>query len=211
MPRALLSMFRHLPALLLLLTLAGCATTTNIVIGGNYPVPLARKLPLAIGVYYPPQLRNHSYTEVADESEGKDKYVVQSGAAQVKLFNTVLPSMFKSVVMLDSPEQAATQAGIDAVLIPTLTDFQLGLPQKTRLKSYEIWLKYDIRLTKPGGERIADWAMTAYGKSPEEEKGVVTGIKSAGTVAMRDLAANFTLGFAKVPDVKDWLQSRQRP
>lgn len=192
--------------LLTTLALAGCGAST-IVLSGSYPSPLARKIPITVGVYYPPALRNYTYREIDDDT-GKDQYVVQAGAAQLQLFNTVLPTLFNKVVMLDSPEQAAGQSGLDAVLVPTLSEFQLGLPQKTRLKVYEIWLKYNFKLTKPGGEQIADWVMTAYGKSPQEDlQSTDRGVQNAAVVAMRDLEASLTLSFANVPDVKEWLRA----
>jgi hypothetical protein len=202
MPRLL-----RLAGLLLLLALSACDTASTIVIKGNYPSPLARKIPLTLGVYYPPELRSYTYTEM-DDSTGKAQYIVQSGAAQLHLFNTVLPSLFNKVVWLDSPELAVGNTTIDAVFIPSIGEFQMSLPQKTRLKVYEIWLKYNMKLTKTSGEQIADWVMTAYGKAPEESlQPVESGVQNAAMVAMRDLEASFTLGFATVPDVKEWLQA----
>lgn len=196
----------YLATLAATLVLTGCGSST-IVLSGTYPSPLARKIPITVGVYYPPTLRNYTYREIDDDT-GKDQYIVQGGAAQLQLFNTVLPSLFNKVVMLDTPEQAASQPGLDAVLVPTLNEFQLGLPQKTRLKVYEIWLKYNMKLTKPGGEQIADWVMTAYGKSPQEDlQSVDRGVQNAALVAMRDLEASLTLSFANVPDVKEWLRA----
>ena len=145
--------------------LAGCSATT-IVVDGSYPSPLVRKLPLTIGVYYPEELRNFAYTEI-DDNSGKDQYIVQSGTSQLELFNTVLPALFENVVMLDSLENANSENGIDAVFVPEIAEFQLGLPQKTKLKVYEIWMKYNMKLSKANGDYIADWVMTAYGKSPQ--------------------------------------------
>ena len=192
--------------LLAILVLAACGPST-VVLNGSYPAPLSRKLPITVGIYYPPELRNHTYTEI-DDNTGKDEFIVQSGAAQLQLFNTLLPAMFRNTLMLDSLDAARSQSGIDAVLIPTVAEFQMGLPQKTKLKVFEIWLKYNIKLTKPNGDQIADWVMTAYGKAPDENlQSVNDGLQSASNVAMRDLAASFTLGFANVPDVKEWLRA----
>lgn len=185
--------------------LAGCSATT-IVVDGSYPSPLVRKLPLTIGVYYPEELRNFAYTEI-DDNSGKDQYIVQSGTSQLELFNTVLPALFENVVMLDSPDTAGN-SNVDAVFIPEIAEFQLGLPQKTKLKVYEIWMKYNMKLSKANGDYIADWVMTAYGKSPQENlQSVDSGVQDAAVVAMRDLAASFTLGFTTVPEVNEWLKA----
>lgn len=184
--------------------LAGCAAQ-QIELGGTFPRPLVSKLPLTVGVYYPEELRNYSYTEIDDYS-GKDQYIISSGQSQVTLFNTVLPEMFQNVVTLDSP--TTDDESIDAVFIPQLEEFQLGLPEKTKLDVFEIWLKYNMRLTDPSGDYIADWVMTAYGKSPTETfQSVDAGVQDAANVAMRDLAASLSLGFTEIPDVNDWLRS----
>src|SRR5687767_2284871 len=96
---------RKLPLLTLVLTsflLASCAANT-INISGSYPSPLVRKIPITVGVYYPEELRNFSFIEI-DDYTGDDQYIVNSGATQIELFNTVLPALFENVVMLDSLE-----------------------------------------------------------------------------------------------------------
>lgn len=190
--------------ILALLAISGCGAST-IVISGSYPSPLVRKLPITVGVYYPDELRNFSYTEIDDYS-GQDQYILQSGTSQLELFNTVLPALFENVVMLDSLDTAPSN-DIDAVFVPTISEFQLGLPQKTKLKVYEIWMKYNMKLSKANGDYIADWVMTAYGKAPQENMRTVdAGVQDAAVVAMRDLAASFTLGFSDVPEVNEWLK-----
>ena len=77
--------------LIALLAISGCGVNT-IVINGSYPSPLVRKLPITVGVYYPEELRNFSYTEIDDYS-GQDQYILQSGGSQLALFNTVLPAL----------------------------------------------------------------------------------------------------------------------
>jgi hypothetical protein len=197
--------FFKLTAVCLALLSSACSVST-ITLSGNYPAPLARKLPITVGVYYPEELRNYAYVEI-DDASGKDQYIIQSGESQMRLFNTVLPALFQDVVLLDSLDDVPQNGAIDAVFVPAIEEFQLGLPNKTKLKVYEIWLKYNMRLSKTNGDYIADWVMTAYGKSPDESfQSVDEGVKDAATVAMRDLAASFTLGFTGVPGVSDWLR-----
>lgn len=185
--------------------LVSCAAST-INITGAYPTPLVRKLPITVGVYYPEELRNFSYTEIDDYS-GKDQYIINSGMSQMELFNTVLPALFENVVLLGSLEEAGTQGNLDAIFVPAIEEFQVGLPDKTKLKVFEIWVKYNMRLTQANGDYIADWVMTAYGKSPQESfQSVDAGVQGAAVVALRDLAASFTLGFSDIPEVNDWLR-----
>jgi hypothetical protein len=123
----------------------------------------------------------------------------------------MLPAVFQNVIVLDSIESANGRSDLDAVFVPAVEEFQVGLPQKTRLNVYEIWVKYNMRLAGSNGDYIADWVMTAYGKSPEETslfQSVDDGVNNAANVALRDLAASFTLGFSDIPEVNDWLKTQ---
>lgn len=185
-----------------LLTACGANTVT---VEGTYPSPNIPPIPITLGVYYGEGLTDFRYIEYNDR--GNEEYIVESGPSHVNLFNTLLPSMFEEVVELDSP---TADAGVDAVFIPTIDEFQLALPQKTRLDVYEVWVRYNMRFTEPDGETIADWVMTAYGKVEQESlRGADSSIQGATVAALRDLGSNLTLGFTSVPGVRDWLQNRQ--
>ncbi|MDP2284148.1 MAG: hypothetical protein Q8L06_08410 [Pseudohongiella sp.] len=196
---------RALLSLLILLCLASCAART-VNVQGSYPRPNVPAIPLVLGVYYGEGLSDFVYTELSDR--GEEEYLVASGDTHEVLFNTVLPAMFERVVVLNSMEDAAAR-GVDAVFVPRINEFQLGMPQKTRLDSYEVWVRYNMRLTGADGSYIADWVMTAYGKATASSFSTAErGINDAAVAALRDLASNFSLGFTGVPDVRDWLQRR---
>lgn len=176
------------------------------VVEGSYPSPNVRRIPLTLGVLYDDELKNFIYTEYTDA--GKEEYEVASGKTHMDLFSAVLPAMFERVVVVDSLE-AARAAQVDAVFEPSIEEFQLALPQKTRLDAYEVWVKYNMRLLAPDGSYIADWVVTSYGKTPTESlRTVESGINDATVGALRDLASNFTLSFSSVPEVKEWLEAQ---
>jgi len=195
--------------LTVVLLLSSCAAKI-IAISGTFPAPLTQKLPLTVGVFYGQDFTNHSFIEI-NGNTGNDQYIINSGSSQVELFNTMLPAVFQNVIVLDSIESANGRSDLDAVFVPAVEEFQVGLPQKTRLNVYEIWVKYNMRLAGSNGDYIADWVMTAYGKSPEETslfQSVDDGVNNAANVALRDLAASFTLGFSDIPEVNDWLKTQ---
>ena len=197
---------RSIVLLLLAMVALNACAARSVIIEGSYPTPNIPPLPMTLGVYYSDAIRDYVYTERTDA--GKDEYLVSSGASHIALFNTVLPAMFQQVVVLDDPAMA-NERGVDAVFIPDIDEFQLGMPQKTRLDSYEVWVKYNMRLTAPDGDYIADWVMTAYGKTAQQSFGSAeSGINDAAVAALRDLASNFSMSFTNVPDVRDWLQPR---
>lgn len=184
------------------LMLSACGAT-NVTVDGRYPTPNIGQMPLNLGVVLNDELLGHRYIEYSDRD--REEYVISSGRSHVELFNTILPAMFGNVVVLDSLD-AAPAAGVDAVFVPRIDEFQLALPQKTRLDVYEVWIRYNMRLTSPAGATIADWVMTAYGKVPQEGmRSSERSINDATVAALRDLGSSFTLGFSSVPDVRDWL------
>lgn len=185
--------------------LSGCGVNA-VMVEGTYPTPNVRPLPMTVGVYFDDALKNYTYIEYSET--GKEEYAVSAGQTHVTLFQSVLPAMFEQVVILDDLGEAGT-AGVDAVFAPDIEEFQLALPQKTRLDAYEVWIKYNMRLLKPNGDHIADWVVTSYGKTPTESlRTVESGINDATVGALRDLASNFSLGFGAVPEVREWLEAQ---
>ncbi len=197
----------RLAALFLALTLSACGVN-SLVVNGSYPSPNIRPLPFTLGVYYDEELSNFTYVEYTET--GKEEYRIASGQTHKQLFDSILPAMFERVVVLDDLAEAQSQR-VDAVFAPRIEEFQLALPQKTHLDAYEVWVKYNMRLLGPDGAYIADWVVTSYGKTPTESlRSVEAGINDATVGALRDLGSNFTLTFANVPEVRDWLASKQQ-
>ena len=192
----------RLAALLGLAFLVACGVST-VTIEGSFPTPNISKLPLNVAVFYDQSLRDFAYMEYSET--GAEEFNVQSGQSHISLFNAVLPAMFDDVVVIDSLDDAVT-AEVDAVFTPLIEEFQLALPTKTKLDVYEVWIKYNMRLATAEGDYIADWVLTSYGKTPTETfRSTEAAINDAAVVALRDLASSFSLSFAQVPEVRDWL------
>ena len=187
------------------LVLASCGVS-KVVIEGSYPTPNVAKLPLTLAVVYDEPLRSFSYIEYSET--GAEEFNIASGESHVALFDAVLPAMFQSVVQVASLEDAEA-LGVDAIFVPAIDEFQLALPYKTKLDVYEVWIRYNLRFLTGDGAPIADWVLTSYGKTPTESMRTAdSAINDAAVVAPRDLASSFSLSFAQVPEVRDWLASR---
>ena len=187
------------------LVLASCGVS-KVVIEGSYPTPNVAKLPLTLAVVYDEPLRSFSYIEYSET--GAEEFNIASGESHVALFDAVLPAMFQSVVQVASLEDAEA-LGVDAIFAPAIDEFQLALPYKTKLDVYEVWIRYNLRFLTGDGAPIADWVLTSYGKTPTESMRTAdSAINDAAVVALRDLASSFSLSFAQVPEVRDWLASR---
>ena len=199
------SIAKALCASVCVLVLASCGVS-KVVIEGSYPTPNVAKLPLTLAVVYDEPLRSFSYIEYSET--GAEEFNIASGESHVALFDAVLPAMFQSVVQVASLEDAEA-LGVDAIFAPAIDEFQLALPYKTKLDVYEVWIRYNLRFLTGDGAPIADWVLTSYGKTPTESMRTAdSAINDAAVVALRDLASSFSLSFAQVPEVRDWLASR---
>ena len=187
-----------------LLLLASCGTS-NVVIEGNFPTPNINQIPLTLAVYYDEDLRTFSYMEYSET--GREEINIESGESHIRLFNAVLPAMFEEVIEVEGFDDPNVQ-DVDAVFAPVIEEFQLALPEKTKLEVYEVWIKYNMRILNSSGVSLADWVVTSYGKTPTETfLSVEDGINDAAIVALRDLASSFSLNFTRVPEVQDWLST----
>ena len=184
--------------------IASCGVS-NVVIEGNFPTPNINKIPLSMAVYYDDALRQFSYMEYSET--GREEINIASGESHIRLFDAVLPAMFEEVIEVEGLDDPKIQ-GVDALFAPVIEEFQLALPGKTKLDVYEVWIKYNMRIVDKSGNSLADWVVTSYGKTPTETfRSVEDGINEAAVVALRDLASSFSLNFAKVPEVRDWLNT----
>ncbi len=207
--------------LLLCLTLlgAGCASK-QVVVEGKFPAPLLDPLPITMGVIYPSAFAQH---EFFDEAKGRAEsdWLVKTGEAQVEFWDILLTGLFDEVVHIRDWETVQARSGdIDGVLIPAIAELQYTIPTHTNVKVYEIWMRYEFRLVDIGAihqqedgalsfnpeERIAQWPITAYGKTPTAFlQSDEDAVNLAAVVALRDAGAHFITTFGSTPDVATWL------
>jgi hypothetical protein len=190
------------------LVLSAC--THTLTVDGRFPSPLVTEMPHTLGVYYPVEFKTYRYEE---QSEDRAKWIIELGEAQTNMFGAVLPGMFETVKVLAvlpaETEEAYGSPEVDLVIKPTLEELQYTLPSETKVKVYEIWLKYNIQVFDPEGGLIADWILTAYGKTPTGfMQSDEAALNQAFVVALRDAGANLSLNFARVPEVRAWLAQR---
>ena len=193
--------------LVILLFLSSCSSTKQVIVQGNFPPPLVSKIPVALGVWYGDDFANH---EIFDESRSRAEsdWIVKTGQAQVQMWNTLLAGMFENLVHLEArPAAGSDIQGVDMVLIPHVEQLQYAIPTQTHIKVYEIWMRYRFEMVTTDGEKIAEWFMTAYGKTPtaflqSSEKAV----NFAAVMALRDAGAHFVVSFGSDPALKEWMQ-----
>jgi hypothetical protein len=190
------------------LVLSACGTK-EVVVQGNFPEPLMDKLPLRLGIWYGDDFRNHEFFDEA-KSRSESEWLVKTGSAQVAMWDTLLPGMFAEVIaMRAAPAVNELNPIVDAVLIPHVDELQYAIPAHTSVKVYEIWMRYRYELVTSRGDPIAEWSMTAYGKTPTAFlQSDEAAVNLAAVVALRDAGANFATNFTRGPAVQDWLQEK---
>lgn len=193
---------------LIVALLSGC--THTLIVEGKFPAPLVNEIPLVAGLHLPMEFKNYRYIEA---SADRAKWIIDMGEAQSSMFQTVLPGMFAQVQELNTLAMDTTNGGntavVDFVISPRIEEFQYTLPSETKIKVYEIWLKYNVQVFDNRGELIADWILTAYGKTPTGfMQSDETALNQAVVVALRDAGANLALNFTNVPEMKAWLAQR---
>jgi len=198
-------------ALVAIVLLLGACGARQVVVQGDFPRPVMEQLPLTLGVYYDEAFRQHEFFDEAT-NRTEATWLVKTGQAQVDMYDTLLPGMFIRIRHLDEPPGSTTAAsGVDAILVPRVAELQYSIPMQTKIKVYEIWMRYAYQLYTPDGELIADWTMTSYGKTPTAFMQTdQAAVNLAAVVALRDAGANFATGFTRVPAVRDWLSERQQ-
>lgn len=208
MTRANYSSFKVLLLLCLAALLSGC--THTLVVEGQFPSPLVNRIPASVALHLPKDFKDYRYIE---QSTDRSKWIIDMGEAHSNMFQTVVPGMFNQVQVLNTlpttDQSMADMAGIDFVIMPRMEEFQYTLPSETKVKVYEIWLKYNIQVFDGRGGLIADWILTAYGKTPSGfMQSDEAALNQAVVVALRDAGANLALNFANVPEVRAWLAQR---
>lgn len=186
-----------------LVLLTSCKSTLDV--KGNFPSPVINQLPFSIGVIFNKEFSNYRYIE---ENEDRSEWEISVGKAQVELFDVVLKAMFSNVVV--TPDIKVNSAsGIDLFLQPNLDNFQYNVPYETKGNMYEVWLKYNMKVYDSQGQIIADWILTAYGKTPSAFfKSQETALNEAMVIALRDLGAGLALKFGHVPEINQWMKTQ---
>ncbi|WP_243391611.1 hypothetical protein [Pseudohalioglobus lutimaris] len=201
---------RLLVALLVVALLTGCGPT-RVKVEGSFPAPLMEPVPLKLGIWYPEEFATHEFFDEA-KSRSESSWVVNTGEAQVSMWDTLLKGMFTELVpMKGEPSPQQMNPVVDAVLIPFVDELQYAIPQHTNVKVYEIWMRYRFQLVTTSGKPIAEWTMPSYGKTPTAFlRSDQAAVNLAAVMALRDAGANFATSFTRVPDVAAWMEGRRR-
>lgn len=187
---------------LLLFTLAGCSSSTSIVVKNSFPEATLNQLDVKASIVFDDNFKSYIATPDA-------KTKIDIGAAQTQLLTNIFQKMFESVEFVSSTDAVSDDSEI--VLTLAVHDVQVSNPSINYLNVFEVWIKYHLAISTSDAKPIATWSMPAYGKTPDSFLLSKTeAVQDATVVALRDVGANLALDFHRIPALENWLEERKR-
>ncbi len=181
------------------LVLTSCAT--HVEVNGTFPRPLNKQLPISSVVVFDQAFSSYRF----ENTDGREVSIAV-GQTQVDLFTTVTRSLFQIATFTNT---MPTTSDTDLILVPKVEEVQISMPFQTKLNVFEVWIKYNLQVFDHKGEAIADWIMSAYGKTPTKFlKSDSEALNQAAIVALRDAGAHFIIAFDRVPEIRQWLNNK---
>jgi hypothetical protein len=191
---------------------AGC--NTNVTVEGTLPTPLVRKLPLNIGVYYPPAFRDFTHQERIYE---QGTWTVDMGTQNLEFFRGMFTAMFNQVVEIQEltiPTGDEVGAGsvsvpeeLDGIIVPEIAKYGFLTPQISGLSFFSASIHYRISIYDKAGNLAVNWVVVGYGKSPTSMFGDDKALGEATMLAIRDGGARIAIGTFQHPAVLKWLSA----
>jgi hypothetical protein len=187
-------------ALLSMGLISGCAS--SIVVKPDIPSPLVKRLPLNTNLVYSDTFKNYLYVE--NEKKRGSMKSIDFTDAQAAMFEQVFGSLTNLVDSADPSKNLSIE--------PEILDFQYSAPSETKLKQYEIWIKYRLKLRDGNNARIADWTIKGYGKTPTSMlTSAPSAFNAATNIALRDVGAQLSIRFPQQTVVKTLLAGGAPP
>jgi hypothetical protein len=151
----------------------------------DIPKPLVVKMPVAVAVNYPDNFSNYVYEE---EIQGGEKWQIDLGDSNRKLFDSIFYALFESVTVVNS-EAELKSIQFDAYIEPEIDAFEFSIPAQSRTPAYAVWIRYRLKVFDSSGTQVANWPVSAYGKAHGGKIGGTDSLRRAAILAMRDAAA----------------------
>ena len=188
---------RALSVLGLIAILSGCSNKVNVVV--DMPSPLVESVPLNVHMIYTDEFKNQVYIE---PEKKRRLQTLSLGQAQVVVFDTVFGSM-ANLVEADDPAK-------DISIQPEMVELQYTAPQETKLKQYDVFLRYRLKILNKDDTSLADWIIKGYGKTPTSLlKSASQAFNSAANVALRDVGAQLATRFTGQQKIKALVNSKR--
>ena len=164
--------------------LGGCGSTVTMDTP-TIPAPLIEKIPASIGLRMPADFEHFVHDE---EIIGREQWTIDLGNSNAALFKQLFGFMFDKVTVLASTDNPQDFA-IDALVEPMIDAFEFSVPNQSKTEAFAVWIRYRIKVFDYNGDEVADWPVSAYGKSQTASVSGSEALERAAILAMRDAAA----------------------
>jgi hypothetical protein len=173
-----------LTGLLMCGLLSGCGA--NVVLDApTIPTPLINKIPASVGLRMPPEFDHFIHEE---EIIGREQWSIDLGNSNAALFRQLFGFMFEEVTILNSDDDPQDFA-IDALIEPSIDAFEFSVPNQSKTDTFAVWIRYRLKVFNHAGDEVANWPVSAYGKTEKQSLRGSKALQRAAILAMRDAAA----------------------
>jgi len=162
------------------------------VLDPNIPKPVIASSNLSAAIKYPDNFEDFSHEE---QIIGEDKWQIKLGGSNKILFNKLFSSIFNDFIILD--KDSALESTIDILIEPEIEAFEFSVPKQSQTNAFAVWIRYRIKIYDNQGKTIANWPISAYGKSETGTFSNNNDLGHAAILAMRDAAALIILQIEK--------------
>lgn len=149
------------------------------------PTPLIDKMPVTVGLRMPDNFEHYVHEE---EVLGREEWTIDLGRSNAELFTQLFGHMFTNLKVLANGDDPALM-GIDALIEPSIDAFEFSVPNQSKTDAFAVWIRYRLKVYNADGELVANWPVSAYGKSQSTTLGGSDALRRAAVLAMRDAAA----------------------
>jgi hypothetical protein len=165
--------------------LSGCGGSNVTLSDPTIPEPLIDKLPMKVGARFPASFDHFVHNETVI---GKEKWSIDLGASNRILFTQLFSSMFTDFQLVDA-DTDPRDLGLDAFIEPSIDAFEFSVPHQSQTDEFAVWIRYRIKIFDGEGNQVANWPISAYGKSQTTTFTGDASLRRAAVLAMRDAAA----------------------
>jgi len=184
--------------------ISGCAGSNVTLQTPAIPTPLIHKIPASVGLRMPKNFENYVHVE---QVYGREEWSINLGRSNAALFTQLFGYMFENVIVLNDSDDPKTLA-IDALIEPSIDAFEFSVPNQSKTDSFAVWIRYRIRVFDFDGNEVANWPVSAYGKSQTASVSGSQALQRAAILAMRDAAALMIIKLDEMTGISKLAESR---
>lgn len=177
------------------------------------PTPLIEKIPANVGLRLPAEFQDFVHEE---EIIGREEWSIDLNDSNAALFEQLFGYMFEDVTMLGAEDDPKNYP-IDALIEPSIDAFEFSVPNQSKTESFAVWIRYRIKVFDDEGDQVANWPVSAYGKSQKASMSGTQALQRAAILAMRDAAALMIMkldeatGITKIAEAKSAMALQSPP